>query len=55
MAGKFNKRFYRSDSLHDLFLDKGKEASETNQWLFEVSHEAANKGKVKVKLEQYLG
>ncbi|XP_043246505.1 glycogen [starch] synthase-like isoform X1 [Amphibalanus amphitrite] len=43
MAGKFNKRFYRSDSLHDLFLDKGKEASETNQWLFEVSHEAANK------------
>ncbi|XP_050728294.1 glycogen [starch] synthase-like [Eriocheir sinensis] len=38
------KRFYRVDSLHGLDnLDKGELASEENRWVFEVSHEAANK------------
>lgn len=41
------KRFYRVDSLHGLDnLDRGELASEENRWVFEVSHEAANKGKL---------
>lgn len=38
------KRFYRVDSLHGLDnLDRGESASEENRWVFEISHEAANK------------
>lgn len=43
MSSRFNKRFYRTGSLHDLHLDRGTEASNNNHWLFEISHEAANK------------
>lgn len=38
------KRFYRVDSLHALDnLDRGESAFEENRWVFEISHEAANK------------
>ncbi|XP_042224687.1 glycogen [starch] synthase-like [Homarus americanus] len=38
------RRFYRVDSLHALDnLDKGESASVENRWVFEISHEAANK------------
>nr|XP_027230166.1 glycogen [starch] synthase-like isoform X1 [Penaeus vannamei] len=38
------KRFYRVDSLYSLEnLDRGESAQEENRWVFEVSHEAANK------------
>ncbi|MPC32703.1 hypothetical protein E2C01_026028 [Portunus trituberculatus] len=44
------KRFYRVDSLHALDnLDRGESASEENRWVFEISHEAANKASVTVK------
>lgn len=39
------KRFYRVDSLYSLEnLDRGESAQDENRWVFEVSHEAANKG-----------
>lgn len=39
------KRFYRVDSLYSLDnLDRGETAGEENRWVFEISHEAANKG-----------
>ncbi|XP_071542878.1 glycogen [starch] synthase [Panulirus ornatus] len=38
------KRFYRVDSLHGLDnLDRGESAAQENRWVFEISHEAANK------------
>ncbi|XP_045607778.1 glycogen [starch] synthase [Procambarus clarkii] len=41
---RVSKRFYRVDSLHGLDnLDRGECASQENRWVFEVSHEAANK------------
>lgn len=41
------KRFYRVDSLHGLDnLDRGESASTENRWVFEISHEAANKGRL---------
>ena len=41
---KATKRFYRSDSVYNLQLDKGALAAEENRYVFEISHEAANKG-----------
>ena len=42
---RISKRFFRSDSIYNLeFLDRGETASEENRWVFEISHEAANKG-----------
>ncbi|CAL4209449.1 unnamed protein product [Meganyctiphanes norvegica] len=39
-----SKRFYRVDSVAGLdWLDKGETASQENRWVFEISHEAANK------------
>ena len=41
------KRFYRVDSLHGLEnLDRGEAAADENRWVFEISHEAANKGEI---------
>lgn len=41
---RLNKRFYRADSVNNLeYLDRGETASQENRWIFEVSHEAANK------------
>lgn len=43
---RISKRLYRVDSLHSLeFLDRGETAAVENRWVFEISHEAANKGK----------
>ncbi|XP_047737934.1 glycogen [starch] synthase [Hyalella azteca] len=41
---RVSKRFYRSDSVHNLaFLDRGETAAAENRFIFEISHEAANK------------
>lgn len=48
------KRFYRVDSLYSLEnLDRGESAQEENRWVFEVSHEAANKGKTTTRNYQW--
>lgn len=42
---RISKRFYRSDSVHNLsLLDRGETAASENKFVFEISHEAANKG-----------
>lgn len=42
---RISKRFYRSDSVHNLaLLDRGESAALENRFVFEISHEAANKG-----------
>ncbi|XP_066964835.1 glycogen [starch] synthase isoform X2 [Macrobrachium rosenbergii] len=41
---RVSKRFYRVDSIRNLeLLDRGETAAQENRWVFEVSHEAANK------------
>ncbi|KAK7075291.1 Glycogen [starch] synthase, liver [Halocaridina rubra] len=41
---RVSKRFYRVDSMRNLELfDKGETAAQENRWIFEISHEAANK------------
>ncbi|XP_068238024.1 glycogen [starch] synthase isoform X3 [Palaemon carinicauda] len=41
---RVSKRFYRVDSIRNLeHLDRGETAAQENRWVFEVSHEAANK------------
>lgn len=41
---RVSKRFYRVDSIRNLEnLDRGETAAQENRWVFEVSHEAANK------------
>ena len=53
---RISKRFYRVDSIHGLdFLDRGETAGVENRWVFEISHEAANKGECKVKLYGGVG
>jgi len=41
---RVSKRFYRSDSVHNLpAFDRGDSAIAENKYVFEISHEAANK------------
>ena len=44
---RVSRRFYRLDSTNDLLgnMDRGQTAQIENRWNFEVSWEAANKGK----------
>ena len=43
---RVSKRFYRLDNKSQLdLLDRGETAALENRWVFEISHEAAHKGK----------
>ena len=44
---RVSKRFYRLDQRTQVEnLDRGETAAAENRWVFEVSHEAAHKGKI---------
>jgi len=45
MSSRVSKRFFRSDSVYNLIphFDRGDSAASENKYVFEVSHEAANK------------
>lgn len=46
---RISRRFYRLESL-DAGMDHGVRAAEENRWVFEVSWETCNKGKLIIAL-----
>lgn len=46
MTSRLSKRFYRPEGVEDSILDHGATAESENRWVFEISWEVCNKGKI---------
>lgn len=46
MTSRLAKRFYRPEGVEDSVLDQGATAESENRFVFEISWEVVNKGKI---------